>query len=173
MFLEWCQQFFGEHASTLVAFVALWVAAFNYHSTRKHNCLSCRPHLDLWLDQSLRDRRQFLRLDLTNKGIGPARILGIEVFVNDELIQSTAPIESALKRLITVADPQVELDFKTAHMKPGFCVAVGESLCLFDFETPDPDPRWADVLHQARIRISYESFYAEEMPVCDSRDSNL
>lgn len=79
----------GNNAGAVIASMALFVAAWEAYSSRRHNRLSVRPELMQHSEASVDDR--LFRLIVTNAGLGPARILSFGFAYQKKSFKITIP----------------------------------------------------------------------------------
>ena len=86
-------------STTIIALCALLFTIWQGIQVRKHNRLSCRPHLTTWT-HSEEEKGQY-SVELINNGLGPALIEQFLVKVDGKVVpgEGTEPVEKALEIL--------------------------------------------------------------------------
>ncbi|MET8357383.1 hypothetical protein [Micromonospora sp. NPDC005171] len=142
--------------ATVIAVASLMVSITEARASRRHNFQSVRPLLSL---DCLRLNSGLAGIRIRNAGLGPAIIRVTTLFLDGEEI---GPWEKQ------VVDPlrgtfAVWPNFST--LRSGKPIPVGQELMILAIEDYDParDAEfWAAVTQRIRIRVQYESIYANE-----------
>jgi hypothetical protein len=155
------------HATAIVALVAIAFTATQITLTQRHNRLSVRPFVVLWLQQSKGEERSeiVLTLHARNYGLGPAYIDSVEyrfngraVNVRDQTELETAVGEILGKERLMRVSPLFEFHGKYAIPKDGDLPLI-EAVIFRDMTTAiEPVP----VLREkVAVAIRYRSMYEE------------
>jgi len=144
----------------LIAVAALALALFEFHAIRKHNRFSVKPLLTFEVNYDYTVRG--LGIDLWNKGVGPAVISSVSVFVDDEDV--TGPEERALINALKVVD----LNYKFVQhfaLTPGAAISPGERIPILAFASDELDDEKRrhikNALPRIGIEVNFESVYEE------------
>lgn len=147
-------------SSVVIAICAIVVSIWHGVQTRKHNKLSCKPHLTTWTH--IDNDKAFYFVELINNGLGPALIEKFTVKVDGEIIsgERTESIEKALKILFP------NLNYKSYHsfVAKGYSMAANDKrkIIVIQFNQPLPDPEFVEeALKRSDIEVAYKSFYEE------------
>jgi hypothetical protein len=149
--------------AVVVAVGAFVVTLWQGYEIRKHNRLSARPHLEIPME--FRTSEEFVGAFVVNYGIGPARVIRLQVTVDGERIpgdwSEQWPI--AMKQL-GLSDGLRRQIFWSA-LPEGSVIAVGEAIELAaipsDELTADLLAAFRDALARVGFSLDYESFYGE------------
>ena len=155
-------------SSVVIALAALFVACWQGHLTRRHNCLSVLPSLQTHTEQSNSGLAGCVELTLSNSGVGPAIIKTIQLKKNGK------PVGELSNELVDAELNNLRLKTKnvrTLWMEPEYFMSEKEklSLVLIEFESTDPKVTASSLLDKIRqifdsyeIKITYESVYGDK-----------
>lgn len=149
--------------SVIVALCAVVFTAWHACITRTHNKLSVKPHLTTWTHSAISTRKY--SVDLLNKGIGPAFIKSVGIYVDGKLMEGDGckPIEDAVALLFP---PSIyRYDVEQAFVGVGYSMAANEKCRLaaieFSEESPPSAKTFEDALKRVDVIIHYASIYEE------------
>jgi hypothetical protein len=154
----------GDIIASIAATIALISAVFAWFGqkhTRDHNKLSVTPHLTYVAD--IHPHQLFIKF--RNSGIGPAKIISLKVFFDNNFIEDDdcgwLHVSKELKTF--------DFNYTRSSSAPGDCFPEGHLASLITF-VPRDDPkkvqeeqsRFKTALKKIKFEIRYESFYGEE-----------
>ncbi len=148
-------------SSVVIAICAIVVSIWHGVQTRKHNKLSCKPHLTTWVHRGV--DKSYYSVDLINNGLGPALIENFTVKVDGEVIpgEREEPIEKALELLFPGLNYH---KLYKAFLAKGYSMAAKDkrTIVAIQFSSPLPDPEFVEnALNRGDIEVAYKSFYEE------------
>jgi hypothetical protein len=148
-------------SSSIIALCALIFTIWQGFQARKHNKLSCRPHLTTWT--IIKADEGFYSVELVNNGLGPALIEKFILKVDGKIIpgERTEPIKKALKILF----PNHNYKSEQSFVSKGYSMAAKDkcNIVTIQFTNP-PFPNREFVEHEMNrgdVEIFYKSFYNE------------
>jgi hypothetical protein len=148
-------------SSSIIALCALIFTIWQGFQARKHNKLSCRPHLTTWTHSGA--DKGFYSVKLMNNGLGPALIENFVLKVDGKIISGvgTEPIEKALKILF----PNHNYISEQSVVSKGYLMPAKDecTIVAVQFRNPPfPTREFVEhTLNRGDIEISYKSFYNE------------
>jgi len=163
MLAEWNWQMITGISASVIALCALITSILHGVHARKHNQLSCRPHLTTWSHNG--EREGIYVVELLNNGLGPALIKSFIVKVDGEIIsgKGTKPIEAAVEMLFPREDYSYSADY--AYMNKGYAMSAKDRcrvvIIQFQGEFQPPGDDVEATLNRADLVVEYKSFYGE------------
>lgn len=148
-------------ASSVIALCALVFSVWQGVEIRKHNRISCRPHLTTWVHKE--HAQGIYGIDLINNGLGPALIKRFTVKVDGKKIlgDETEPIDKALKILF----PKEQFNARHAYLGEGYAMGAKDrcTVVIIQFHGEAlPPPDYVEyTINRADLEVEYESFYGE------------
>ncbi len=147
-------------SSVVIAICAIVVSIWYGVQTRKHNKLSCKPHLITWTHSE--NDQAYYYVEVINNGLGPALIEKFTLKVDGEVMpgERTEPIDNALKKLFHGLNYQSY----RAFLGKGHAMAAQEKRKIIEikFSRPVPKPEFVEeTFNRGDIEIAYKSFYGE------------
>jgi hypothetical protein len=149
-------------SSAVIALCALALTVCQAWTTRRHNRLSVKPHLDTWSDSDEVNNNYTVKL--LNNGIGPAVIKSFEIQVDGQPVvgEGVEPVKKTLKILF----PEYQYDSHQSYVAPGYVMAAKEahdlaSVTFRGQKVPRPE-EVRNAIKKARLLIHYESFYGDK-----------
>jgi hypothetical protein len=145
--------------SAIPAFIALWFTFRQNNLTKKHNKLMVKPHLDDLVHEDVHTFQY--EYSITNNGIGPAIIVGIQIFVDGSLIGSEKTLPEIIKMLL----PEIK-DEQFGHHS----ISVGSyltpekhiSVVIINCASKEVLLGVKEVIgSRAKLIITYESIYGD------------
>ncbi len=148
-------------SSVVIAICAIVVSIWHGVQTRKHNKLSCKPHLTTWTHSD--KGKAYYSVELINNGLGPALIEKFTVKVDGEVIpgERTEPIEKAIELLFPGLNYH---KLYKSFVAKGYSMAANDkrTIIAIQFSSPLPDPEFVEeALNRGDIEVAYKSFYEE------------
>lgn len=165
-----------EYAALLVSVCALFLTISQAATIRKHNRLTVRPHITTYTDNTADPERagvRFIKVRITNSGLGPAIIKTFEPLLDGEPLKADDPDDLFPVVAKTIpARMMDDLSYITV-LRPGHVMAKDEVVTMAHLAvvpTIHDDPTaLKQALERFHIRARYESAYGESF-VYDSRD---
>ncbi|GGQ30734.1 hypothetical protein [Shewanella litoralis] len=152
-------EFIGNSASEIIALSALGLAIWQGVSTRRHNRLAVKPHLDFSSKYS--DGETFT-LWLKNDGIGPAIVKKYELFLDGVLQpnEGSKLVTETLKKLNT---PSVSFGGMALNPNSSLAASTKQQILHYDMENYSKSLRkdFESEFKRIEIVIKYESLYGE------------
>jgi hypothetical protein len=156
-------------ANIIIAVCALVISVWSIYFTIRHHKLSVTPHLVTHQHTEFRDDGIVLSFEVSNHGIGPAKIEKFEIFLEGKpFAAKSEPVEAVLKSSFVNLPHRILFQ---AHLK-NYCLKAGQSYPLarvllpgmkeFDKESITKKAKRID------FRIEYASFYKNRY-VLDTR----
>lgn len=146
-------------SSLIVALLALLFTIWQFAVQRKHNRISCKPHLTKFSKLSKMDNTACLEVLLINNGLGPAFIDNFQVFYQGELCVPEEAIETALGPFIS--------NYSFTTLGDDYAIADKETVTLlwvkFPFRTKEDIKEVTNKIDEFGILVEYSSAY-EKMP---------
>ncbi len=164
-------------ATAIIAIAAFCVSLMDGCETRKHNKLSVAPLLDYSSTQGavpFQHDSGFYKIDLANKGLGPAIISKYEIFYNEKPITSETRDANFNDLLAIAVDEAICYHglHKTVYarsLSEGSVIQPNDTLRLLDAFFIGPDSANVQTMIQnlknLNIRISYTSIYHDKIEV--------
>ena len=149
--------------SLVISLCAVSLTAYGLYSTWRHNRLSVTPHITGCSNTNNAPEGVIFSYDVSNNGIGPARITKFMLFKDGEEFpkRNGDYVESLiLEHLGKRIDYQIKFTFNfgtKASMKAGTTQRMAE--ILFPKTTKADHERIGNVVKGMDMRIEYESFY--------------
>lgn len=144
-------------AATVIALLALFTSIWQGATSREHNRLSVKPHLDIaWIGDTANEWG--IRID--NAGIGPAEILEFEVSIDGtrNIEWDTESWWTVINTLWPKQIPGEERPYFVL-LRPGNALREGRELFLLKF---GPTDSWQYCpLKRLSVRIKYQSIYGD------------
>ncbi len=146
-------------ASAITAIVSLLIGVYQAYLMRRHNRLSVKPHLDLFMDCTESE----FRLSVRNDGLGPALIISAKIKLNDaryDLFKSDE-VNRLVEELAIFNNLNInEINKTTFRGKTSLRSGAELDFIKFSYNANDSEPKFAS-------HIEYESMYGERF-VCNS-----
>ena len=162
-------------ANTIIAVCALVVAVYSIYATIRHNKLSVTPKLVRKTHRNRQDKGIVVTFDLSNHGLGPARIVGCDFFLKGKPFSARYdPVEALIK-----AGLEGKVSYQIVSQGfPGrdYCLLVGENFRVAEIFLPgakqSDEERLNEIFGRMNFRVEYESLYGVRY-FLDTRDSPL
>lgn len=164
-------------ASTLISLVisicALALTVYSLYATRRHNRLSVVPHLHGYENESTDDKGLTYSYDISNNGIGPARIKKFILLRHDKAFpkgEGNYVRSSISEHLGNQVNYEIKFSFNFGY---DASLRAGETRRIVEMffpgvKTGEEDKFWR-LLKGMALRIEYESFYGQKF-VFDTRN---
>lgn len=149
-------------AATITALVAVAIAVWDNVQTREHNRLSVMPYVVL--QRSQRDSAGVNRGELTmsNEGVGPAILKGLEIRVPTERGRDTVLTTWGSAAPLIRRQGLDVLGWADVVSESALGVQRGSVLLRLEAEGDSANPRMQAFLDHLRLRLRYASIYGEE-----------
>lgn len=168
--------------SDVIAFFAFIVsgvaASFTYKQakqSREHNVLSTRPVLN-FVHKSHEGATK--ALILSNKGLGPARILSFEIKYKDKV--QNLDTQGFMSILTSIGKAPPKFSGKEFTLQPEYYVSVDDTIPIFEVLEDNMDKLAKESKHalkqlkaKVRIEIKYECLYGNEYTLTWPNQSQL
>lgn len=159
-------------ASTIIAVCALVLSLFGIYATIRHNKLSVTPKLVRNTNRKRQDDGIIITFDLCNHGIGPAKIVRFDFFLDGKPFTAKwDPVEALLE-----AGLGDKISYKILSQGcPGrdYCLIVGQNYRLAEVFLPgakqSDEQRLNEIFSRMNFRVEYESLYGVRYAL-DTRD---
>lgn len=157
-------EFLSKNVEAIIAISALGLAIWQGLLQRRHNHLSVKPHLVF--DKNVTDITPQITILLSNTGTGPAIIKHFKVYIDGEILNSSASIwhDTVAKKLFT---PQpVWSGGKHYSKDDAIPVGAKDEIFLVKTTTQEIDPNFNSkenlkILSRIQVEITYESVYGK------------
>ena len=154
--------------AAIIALAALGLTVQQTRLTRAHNRLSVKPVLHFGETYRAGERAG---LGLRNVGLGPARIISGEVWLNGQ--KRKEPFGRPTFEAVREALGPGQRRPSATTFSPGVVLPAGYDTFLLSVTPydPDRDGEFVELLGRLRIRLVYASLYGETEVVDWSRDA--
>lgn len=162
-------------ASIFIAICALFLTLYGLWATRRHNRLSVTPHLCSVTNKLMTDAGLVFSFDISNNGIGPARIKKFVLFRNGQEFPKpendiTDYVDSLIREhLANRIKFQIKFTFNFGN---DVSLKVGDTKCLTEIFFPDVKGEGQSAalktLEGLDVLIEYESYYGQKF-IFDTR----
>lgn len=166
---------FSFNASNIIASCALLLTVYSLWATRRHNRLSVTPHICGLTHKLMNDEGLYLTYELSNNGIGPARI------TNFMLLRDGVEVPKIQNELFEYVDSVIKshlsgrVKFKINHsfdFGNDVSVRAGDTKRIVEIFFPDVKPEQRDavlkILNGLDARVEYKSYYGQKF-IYDTR----
>ena len=156
-----------EIASIVIALCALFLTIYQGIQTRYHNRLSVLPYLQI-VHSSTSSKQDYYSIYIENKGMGPARITGIEANVGNEFIRFNEEINyssifNSLKKKGIVDVDMSNINFTS--FGPNAYIDEGEKVYLMQLQSnssKESKENFIKAINSIDFLFCYSSVYGDQ-----------
>jgi hypothetical protein len=157
-------------ASIFTSVCALFLTLYGLWATRRHNRLSVTPHLCSHTNKLITEAGLVLTYEISNNGIGPARIKKVVLFRNDqEFPKPENDVTEHVHSLIRAhLDNQIKFTINHSFsFGNDFSLKAGDAKRIAEIFFPevkeDTSPTALKKLEGLDMLIEYESYYGQKL----------
>jgi hypothetical protein len=147
----------------VVSIVSLYLGLHSAHTMEKLVASNSYPNIDISVSNfSAKEDKDHISYDLTNTGLGPARIEWINIEVKDKPVVDLVDL---IRTCCTKPDEHGKLDAQVASYSPGQLLPKGDSMSVISWPKPiQATPafeRWRDNINIVKVSVCYCSVFDE------------
>ncbi|QPK06291.1 hypothetical protein [Vibrio kanaloae] len=147
----------SKYASEIIASCALVLTVYQAWSQHRQNCISLKPHLDLFTERFFNNGVGRIEIYLVNNGLGPAFIETFDIALGDN--------SYSVKEALTALFGDRSDAFNYTELSKGYAIAHNQRIRLLSVNFPAKD--WAEVngleesINSLKLSINYKSVHGQ------------
>ncbi len=156
--LNYLWDYSKTNSAQVISLCALALTIYQAWMTRRHNRLSCRPHLTHWTLTNF--QKGWVNISVSNNGLGPAIIRSLQLKIDGQIVKGNDSIvfQNAAAELF----PNRVREGNFGHVNREFSLPPDGKVVLAELQFKEPYPtkeEFETALRRAVLKIRYKSFY--------------